>query len=152
MAQAVAVSLCYMFALKAVASDGDVIAVETPTYHGLLELIDSLGMLAIEVETCPEEGVVIAELERTLQTHDVKACMFSTTLSNPLGVTIVITSYSIHYTKLYDKLKLAVHCRDSERYEQTLLREYMAYRLLNLATPMSFQVRLLRITWVDTEA
>lgn len=51
-----------------------------------------------------------------------------------------------------DKLKLAVHCGDAERYEQTLLREYMAYRILNLATPMSFQVRLLRITWVDTEA
>ena len=51
-----------------------------------------------------------------------------------------------------DKLKLAVHCGDSERYEQTLLREYMAYRILNLATPLSFQVRLLRITWVDTEA
>jgi hypothetical protein len=51
-----------------------------------------------------------------------------------------------------DKLKLAVHCRDAERYEQTLLREYMAYRILNLATPWSFQVRLLRITWVDTEA
>ena len=50
-----------------------------------------------------------------------------------------------------DKLKLAVHCEDSERYEQTLLREYMAYRILNLATPVSFQVRLLRITWVDTE-
>jgi DNA-binding transcriptional MocR family regulator len=77
-----------LLALKSVASEGDVIAVETPTYHGLLELIDSLGMLAIEVETCPEEGVVIAELERTLQTHDVKACMFSTTLSNPLGVTM----------------------------------------------------------------
>jgi hypothetical protein len=51
-----------------------------------------------------------------------------------------------------DKLKLAVHCGDAERYEQTLLREYLAYRILNLATPMSFQVRLLRITWVDTEA
>jgi DNA-binding transcriptional MocR family regulator len=77
-----------LLALKAVASEGDIIAVETPTYHGLLELIDSLGMLAIEVETCPEEGIVIAELERTLQTHDVRACMFSTTLSNPLGVTM----------------------------------------------------------------
>jgi DNA-binding transcriptional MocR family regulator len=77
-----------LLALKAVASEGDVIAVETPTYHGLLELIDSLGMLAIEIETCPEEGVTISELERTLQTHDVKACMFSTTLSNPLGVTM----------------------------------------------------------------
>ncbi len=50
-----------------------------------------------------------------------------------------------------DKLKLAVPCEDSERYEQTLLREYVAYRILNLATPMSFRVRLLRITWVDTE-
>jgi len=54
-----------LLALTAVASKGDVIAVETPTYHGMLELIDSLGMLAVEVETCPEEGVVTAQLERT---------------------------------------------------------------------------------------
>ena len=77
-----------LLALNAVASPGDVIAVETPTYHGLLELIDSLGMLAVEVETCPEEGVVLNELRRTLEQHPVKACMFSTTLSNPLGVTM----------------------------------------------------------------
>ena len=77
-----------LLALQAVASAGDVIAVETPTYHGLLELIDSLGMLAVEVETCPEEGVVLAELRKTLEQHPVKACMFSTTLSNPLGVTM----------------------------------------------------------------
>jgi DNA-binding transcriptional MocR family regulator len=77
-----------LLALKSVATEGDVIAVETPTYHGMLELIDSLGMLAIEIETCPEEGVTISELRRTLETHDVRACMFSTTLSNPLGVTM----------------------------------------------------------------
>jgi DNA-binding transcriptional MocR family regulator len=77
-----------LLALRAVASPGDVIAVETPTYHGMLELIDSLDMLAIEVETCPEEGVELAELRRTLEKHPVKACMFSTTLSNPLGVTM----------------------------------------------------------------
>ena len=77
-----------LLALNAVASPGDVIAVETPTYHGMLELIDSLGMLAIEIETCPEEGVVLHELRRKLEQHPVKACMFSTTLSNPLGVTM----------------------------------------------------------------
>ena len=77
-----------LLALQAVASAGDVIAVETPTYHGLLELIDSLGMLAVEVETCPEEGVTLSELRRTLEQHPVKVCMFSTTLSNPLGVTM----------------------------------------------------------------
>lgn len=77
-----------LLALKAVAQPGDVIAVETPTYHGLLELIDGLGMLAIEVGTCPEEGVTLRELRRTLQKHDVKACIFATTLGNPLGVTM----------------------------------------------------------------
>ena len=77
-----------LLSLQAVASPGDVIAVETPTYHGLLELIDSLGMLAVEVETCPEEGVTLSELRRTLERHDVRACMFSTTLGNPLGVTM----------------------------------------------------------------
>ncbi len=77
-----------LLATMAVASPGDVIAVETPTYHGMLELIDSLGMLAVEVETCPEEGVTLSELQRTLEDHPVKACMFSTTLGNPLGVTM----------------------------------------------------------------
>ena len=77
-----------LLALRAVANAGDVIAVETPTYHGMLELIDSLGMLAVEVETCPEEGVTLSVLERTLKSHSVKACLFSTTLGNPLGVTM----------------------------------------------------------------
>lgn len=77
-----------LLSLQAVAERGDVIAVETPTYHGLLELIDSLGMLAVEVETCPEEGVTLSALRTTLESYPVKACMFSTTLSNPLGVTM----------------------------------------------------------------
>lgn len=74
-----------LIALQAVAKKGDVIAVESPAYHGLLELIDSLGMLALEVPTCPEEGVILDALERTLDEHPVRVCMFSTTLSNPLG-------------------------------------------------------------------
>ena len=77
-----------LLAMMTVASRGDVIAVETPMYHGVLELIDSLGMLAVEVETCPEEGVTLAELERTLDEYPVRACVFSTTLGNPLGVTM----------------------------------------------------------------
>lgn len=57
-------------------------------YDAELELIDSLGMLAVEVETCPQEGVTLAELQRTLEEYPVRACMFSTTLGNPLGVTM----------------------------------------------------------------
>lgn len=75
-------------ALQVVAKPGDIIAVESPTYHGLLELIDSLGMLAIEIETCPQEGVMLSSLEKTLDAHPVAACMFSPTLANPLGVSM----------------------------------------------------------------
>lgn len=50
-----------------------------------------------------------------------------------------------------NKMKLVVHCDDSERYEQIVLREYLAYRILNAVTEMSFRVRLLRVTYVDSE-
>ena len=51
-----------------------------------------------------------------------------------------------------NKLKLSVHCANSLRYEQTVLREYMAYRILNAITPLSFNVRLLKVTYVDSDA
>jgi len=72
-------------ALMAVADKGDVIAVETPTYHGALELIESLGMLALEIETCPEEGLMLSSLRSAIDRHDIKACLFASALNNPLG-------------------------------------------------------------------
>ena len=51
-----------------------------------------------------------------------------------------------------DKMKLVTHCRNnSDRYTQALLAEHLAYRILNLVTDASFRVRLLRITYVDTD-
>jgi len=71
-------------ALQCVAEKGDVIAVESPCYFGQLELIESLGMKVVEVYTCTDDGVCIKELEKVLQKHKVKACLF-TTVNNPLG-------------------------------------------------------------------
>jgi len=50
-----------------------------------------------------------------------------------------------------NKMKLVIHCDYSERYEQTVLREYLAYRILNAVTDMSFRVRLLRVAYINTE-
>ena len=50
-----------------------------------------------------------------------------------------------------DKLKLVTHCRRSGKYEQNVLEEYLAYRILNLLTDRSFRVRLLQIDYVDNE-
>lgn len=50
-----------------------------------------------------------------------------------------------------DKLKLVTHCKDSSSYEQNVLEEYLAYRILNTLTDESFRVRLLHVDWVDNE-
>ncbi len=51
-----------------------------------------------------------------------------------------------------DKLKVVTHCRTKDkRFEQYVVREYLAYRILNLLTDISYRVRLLRINYIDTE-
>jgi hypothetical protein len=51
-----------------------------------------------------------------------------------------------------DKLKLVTHCRNrNPQIEQYVLREYLTYRLLNAMTTRSYGVRLMRITYIDTE-
>lgn len=50
-----------------------------------------------------------------------------------------------------NKLKLVIQCDRSDRYEQAVLREYLAYRILNKLTDKSFRVRLLNVTYVNIE-
>jgi hypothetical protein len=48
-----------------------------------------------------------------------------------------------------NKLKLVVQCRDSNRYQSYLRKEYQAYRMLNLMTEASYRVRWLSVTYRD---
>lgn len=51
-----------------------------------------------------------------------------------------------------DKLKLVTHCAsNSTRYEQAVIREYLAYRVFNLLTDVSFRAKLVRIHYVYTD-
>ncbi|CAN5314219.1 PLP-dependent aminotransferase family protein [soil metagenome] len=72
-------------ALTAIAKPGDTIAVESPTYFGLLHTLEVLGLKALELPTDPTRGVEIAALARLLATGSVAACMLSSSFSNPLG-------------------------------------------------------------------
>jgi hypothetical protein len=49
------------------------------------------------------------------------------------------------------QLKLVTHCRAAERFQQHVLLEYAAYRLLNLLTPQSFLARLAQIDYVGAD-
>jgi DNA-binding transcriptional MocR family regulator len=73
-------------ALRAVARPGDTIALESPTYFTLLQIIESLGMKALEIPTHPREGISIEALD--LATHKpgaVKAVIAMPNFQNPLG-------------------------------------------------------------------
>ena len=51
-----------------------------------------------------------------------------------------------------DKLKLVTHCQSYEEgYEQNLLKEYLAYRLLHELTSVSYGTRLFHITYVNAQ-
>lgn len=76
-----ALNLC----LRAVAKPGDVIAIESPTFFGILQIIESLGMRACEIPTYPREGVCLDELAQRLKECRIKACLFTPNFSNPLG-------------------------------------------------------------------
>ena len=49
-------------------------------------------------------------------------------------------------------LKLGTHCRDDSEYDEYVAREYLSYKLANLATPLSFRARLARATYVDVRS
>jgi DNA-binding transcriptional MocR family regulator len=73
-------------ALRAVAQPGDTIAVESPTFYGLLQVLESLGLRVVEIPTSPQTGLSIEALELALQTwSDIKAVVVVPHLQNPIG-------------------------------------------------------------------
>lgn len=71
--------------LRTVAQAGDVIAVESPTFFGLLQVIEALGLKALEIPTDPQTGVSLPALELALAQWPIKACAFVPNFNNPLG-------------------------------------------------------------------
>ena len=76
-----ALALC----LRAVTKCGDVVAVESPTYFGVLQQIEELGLKALEIPMHPREGMDLDALERALRHRRVAACLAVPNFNNPLG-------------------------------------------------------------------
>lgn len=76
-----ALSLC----LRAVTQAGDVVAIESPTYFGLLQLLETHGVKALEIPTHPVTGISLEALELATRHGQVKACILTPNFSNPLG-------------------------------------------------------------------
>lgn len=75
-------------ALRLVTQPGDVVAIESPTYYGLLEVIKGLGLRVLEIPTSTERGLSLEALELAVTEWPIKACVVIANYSNPLGVSM----------------------------------------------------------------
>jgi DNA-binding transcriptional MocR family regulator len=76
-----ALNLC----LRAVAKPGDIIAIESPTFYGTLQSVESLGMKALEIPTEPKDGIILEALSAAIRRNPIKACLLVPNFNNPLG-------------------------------------------------------------------
>ncbi len=74
-----------VFCLRAITQPGDTVAIESPTYFGIFNLMLSLNLNVLEIPVEHDKGVNIEYLERTIKKVKIKACLFVTNFSNPAG-------------------------------------------------------------------
>ena len=72
-------------ALRAVTKPGDTVLIESPTYYGLVHILNQIGLKAVAVPASARDGLSIEETERALSRHRVAAMTLIPNFNNPLG-------------------------------------------------------------------
>jgi hypothetical protein len=89
--------------------------------------------------------IVIPARARTRGIWRLKNCAFPPLRLNFAGKDTKGTVF-----RHLDKPKLVNYCKDTDTHEQYILQELQLYRIYQLLTPVSNQVRLLRVAYVDS--
>ncbi|MCV2219630.1 aminotransferase-like domain-containing protein [Thauera sp. Sel9] len=74
-------------ALRAVTRPGDGVAVESPTYFVILQMLRSLGLRAVEI-SASERGMDLAQLKLALKAGQLRAVISIANINNPTGITL----------------------------------------------------------------
>lgn len=76
-----ALSVC----IRALCSPGDIVAVDSPSFFGVMQTLKGLGMKALEIPTDPLTGISLEALELALEQWPIKAIQLTPSCNNPLG-------------------------------------------------------------------
>lgn len=76
-----ALSVC----LRAVTKPGDIVAVESPSFYGSMQAINTANLKAIEIPTNADCGLSIEALELALEQWPITAILVTPTCNNPMG-------------------------------------------------------------------
>jgi DNA-binding transcriptional MocR family regulator len=72
-------------AIEVTTESGDTIAISSPCFNGLIELLANLKRSVIEIP-CSDSQLDLAQLEQHLSNKTIKACLFSSNHINPQGI------------------------------------------------------------------
>lgn len=75
-------------ALRAVANPGDTVLVESPTFFGILQMIESLGMKALSIPSTCDAGLDLEAFERAANRYRIAAIILIPTFGNPHGASL----------------------------------------------------------------
>jgi DNA-binding transcriptional MocR family regulator len=76
-----AVNLC----LQAVCQPGDLVAIESPAFFGVLLALQAHNLRALEIPSHPRKGMSLEALAFALENHPIKAVVAVPNFSNPTG-------------------------------------------------------------------
>lgn len=68
----------------------------------------------------------------------------------PFWLNIRQADVANEYLQNTRRMKVVTHCRGSQAFDNYVLKEYLCYKIYNIISPVSFRVRLMRMTYVDT--
>lgn len=74
-----------IFCLRALTKPGDTVAIESPTFFGIFNIMLSLDLKVLEIPVNPDTGIDIDYLAEAMDKVDIKVCLFVTNFSNPVG-------------------------------------------------------------------
>ena len=75
----------FTLSLRAVCHPGDTVAIESPMYFGILQVLESLELRALEIPTHPRDGISISALRFAVEHNSIHACLVLSNFNNPLG-------------------------------------------------------------------
>jgi DNA-binding transcriptional MocR family regulator len=74
-----------MLSLRAVCRPGDTVAIESPIFYNLLQVIEMLDLKALEIPTHPLHGISLSALSYAIEHNPVHACIVISNFNNPFG-------------------------------------------------------------------
>lgn len=95
-----------------------------------------------------DEGMIVSDSIRMKARGEFRRryCTFP-----PIKLNFKKSKFTTPSLKSLRTIKLVTNCKFQDVYQQYLYQEYLAYRLYNAITPESFRVRMVEITYVDSE-